>query len=456
MGHSGDTGRVPGRVSRRQVLKAGTLIPAGAALAAMGTRLGAGVARAQSGSPSTENFAGVHLIVTSRGAGFDDTGMFKRAVESWGKRTGGTVEFQIFSAFSDFDIKYAGYVTSQDPSVDLLYSYEGFNLTYGERLYEDLGPLVGDTSDFLPGALKTHTTLDGKLRVLPCQGELVLYAYNAKQYEDAGIDPDAPPDTWAGLYAFADAFRSADIYGHISGILAPGHNLPWFFTYYNSTGQKFLSDDRRSIAFDNPDFDLSLQTLMDGIDAGFYDPDGLYLATTYDHTKPFYNGSAASTTTFGELVMEALDPTKSPNAANIRTALMPGVKSGTSGTFNGYEGFAINQFGRNKDAALSFLLEMAGFDSQKSIALGENYTALPPSRLSVYQDADVQASYPLTDALFAQAQTETSRWGAPYFSEISAIFDDVLPRMAKKELPVADARAQLVERSNQAVTDYFA
>jgi ABC-type glycerol-3-phosphate transport system substrate-binding protein len=452
MGATRQASTGPGGLSRRAVLKAGAAVPAGALLASLAAR----GAHAQSTAPATEDFTGVHLIVTTRGAGFDDTGMFKRAVESWTARTGGTVEFQLFSAFTDFDIKYAGYVTSQDPSVDLLYSYEGFNLTYGERLYEDLGPLVGDTSDFLPGALKTHTTLDGKLRVLPCQGELVLFAYNAQQYEAAGIDPDAPPDTWAGLYEHADAFRSADIYGHISGILAPGHSLPWFFTYYNSTGQPFLSDDRRSIAFDNPEFDLSLQTLMDGIDAGFYDPDGLYLATTYDHTKPFYEGAAASTTTFGELVMEALDPEKSPNAEHIRTALMPGVRPGTSGTFNGYEGFAINQFGVQKEAALSLLLELAGFDSQKSVALGENFTALPPSRLSVYEDPDVEAGYPLTDALFAQAQTETSRWGAPYFSELSAIFDDVLPKMANKELTVAEARAQLVERSTQAVADYYA
>jgi hypothetical protein len=76
--------------------------------------------------------------------------------------------------------------------------------------------------------------------------------------------------------------------------------------------------------------------------------------------------------------------------------------------------------------------------------------------LSVYEDPEVKEGYPLTDALFAQAQTETSRWGAPYFSELSAIFDDVLPKMAKKELTVADARAQLVERSAQAVADYYA
>jgi multiple sugar transport system substrate-binding protein len=314
---------------------------------------------------------------------------------------------------------------------------------------------VGDTSDFLPGALRTHSTLDGKLRVLPCQGELVLFAYNAQQFEQAGIDPDSPPDTWAGLYEHADAFRAADGWGHVSGILAPTHALPWFFTYYNSTGEPFLSPDRRAIAFDNAGFDAALQTLQDGIDAGFYDPDGLYLASSYDHTKVFYNGGAASTTTFGELVMEALNPDMSPTAEHVRVMLMPGITSGTSGTFNGYEGFAINQFSQQKDAALSFLLEMAGFESQKSIALGENFTPLPPSRLSVYEDPDVKAGYPLTDALFAQASHPTDRWGAPYFSEISAIFDDVLPKMQKKELTVADARTQLVERSAQAVADYW-
>jgi ABC-type glycerol-3-phosphate transport system substrate-binding protein len=133
---------------------------------------------------------------------------------------------------------------------------------------------------------------------------------------------------------------------------------------------------------------------------------------------------------------------------------MPGVKSGGTGTFNGYEAFAVNQFSTKKEAALSFAREMAGFASQRSIALGENFTALPPSRLSVFEDADVKAKYPLADILFEQAKSNTNRWGAPYFADMSAIYDDVLPKMAKKELTVDAAHTQLVERVQEVIDEY--
>jgi len=143
--------------------------------------------------------------------------------------------------------------------------------------------------------------------------------------------------------------------------------------------------------------------MLDGLDSGFVDPDGLYLKTSYDHSKVFYNDAAASTTAFCEEAMNGLGKATGAGAAanksiiadQISFALMPGVKAGGSGTFNGFEAFGVNTFGKNKAAALSFIKEMAGFDSQKSIALGKDYTALPPSRLSVFSDPEVEGRLPL-------------------------------------------------------------
>ena len=308
-------GRAIGRSQRRRVG-----CPVGAPRRAPHRRLA---------SAPAENFSGQNIVVTSRGAGFDDTGMFKKAKADWEARTGGTVEFQVFTAFGDFDVKYAGYLASQDSSVDLLYTYEAFTQTYGERLYEDLS--AQDTSDFVPGTVTTARTLDGVFRALPAQAELVIFAFNADQFEKAGIDPDAVPDTWAGLYAFSDALKGQTKFGHASSILSPGHCLPWFLTYYNSTPSPLLSDDRTQLMFDNQDHKDSLQTLMDGIDAGFYDMDAMYLATSYDHTKIWYNGDAASTTTFTELIITGLDPAQSQIVDFVRRGEDAGRQVGRDG-----------------------------------------------------------------------------------------------------------------------------
>jgi ABC-type glycerol-3-phosphate transport system substrate-binding protein len=463
-------------LSRRQLLKAGVTAPLAAAfLAACGTSssstapsaapptaaASAAASAAPSAAPSAagENFSGITISVDTRSGSFDDTGTFKTAKENWEKRTGGKVKFNIFSDFSDFDKKYAGYIATKDGTTDVLYLYDAFVQTYGPRLIEDISSTAGDTSDFVPDDLKTFKTPDGKLRGLPVQAEMVIYMYNKKRYADAGLDPANPPGTWQELYKAASKLHVGKAYGHVAGWLAPGHALIWFLTFYNSTGSKLLSDDRQSLAFDNDDFELSLQTMLDGLTTGFVDPDGLYLKTSYDHSKVFYNDGAASTTAFCEEAMNGLGRASGAGAAanksiiadQIAFAIMPGVKAGGSGTFNGFEAFGVNTFGKNKAAALSFVKEMAGFDSQKSIALGKDYTALPPSRLSVYSDPEVKASYPLADMLGLQSKTNISRYGSAYFSDMSAAFDDILVKMFKKQVTVKDARSQLVTAVQKAI-----
>jgi len=70
--------------------------------------------------------------------------------------------------------------------------------------------------------------------------------------------PPIRPGTWQELYKAASKLHVGKAYGHIAGWLAPGHALIWFLTFYNSTGQKLLSDDRTTLQFDIDDFELSL------------------------------------------------------------------------------------------------------------------------------------------------------------------------------------------------------
>jgi ABC-type glycerol-3-phosphate transport system substrate-binding protein len=435
--------------------------PAASSAASAAATSAASAAPSAAASAAAENFSGKTLTVVTRSGSFDDTGTFKTAKENWEKRTGGKVTFNVFSDFGDFDTKYTGYIATKDPTVDVLYTYDAFNQIYGPRLFEDITETAGDTSDFVPDDLKTFVTPDGKVRALPVQAEMVIYMYNKKRYADAGLDPANPPATWPDLYKSAAKLHVGKAYGHIAGWLAPGHALIWFLTFYNSSGQPLLSDDRQSLKFDNDQFEQSLSIMLNALDSGFVDPDGLYLKTSYDHSKVFYQDGAASTTAFCEEAMDGLGRASGAGAAanksviadQIAFAVMPnvGIVSGATGTFNGFEAFGVNTFGKQKDAALSFVKEMAGFDSQKSIALGKDYTALPPSRLSVFNDPDVKASYPLADMLSRQSKGVIDRWGAPYFNDMSAAFDDILVKMFKKQVTVKDARTQLVTATQKAI-----
>ena len=81
-----------------------------------------------------ENFEGVTVRVWTT---LTPDQLVKNAKASWEPRTGGTVEITTLD-FGDVPIKYAGVIATQDPSVDVLYTYAGFMGQFGDRIYDDI------------------------------------------------------------------------------------------------------------------------------------------------------------------------------------------------------------------------------------------------------------------------------------------------------------------------------
>jgi multiple sugar transport system substrate-binding protein len=68
---------------------------------------------------------------------------------------------------------------------------------------EDLGY---KTSDYWPGAMKS-VTWDGKMYGVPTNNETMALIWNAKLFQEAGLDPDKPPATWDQLVQFAKQIK---------------------------------------------------------------------------------------------------------------------------------------------------------------------------------------------------------------------------------------------------------
>lgn len=64
---------------------------------------------------------------------------------------------------------------------------------------EDVGYL---SADFWPGALKS-VTWDGTGYGIPTNNETMGFIWNAKIFEDAGLDPEKPPATWDDVVAYS-------------------------------------------------------------------------------------------------------------------------------------------------------------------------------------------------------------------------------------------------------------
>ena len=181
-------------VSRREVLTTGAIASVGAFLAACQAGTTASPSPTASSAPSTgasvgpspspaEDWAGTTLRVWTT---LTPETLVKNAKASWEPRTGGKVEITTLD-FGDVPIKYAGVIASQDATVDVLYTYAGFMGQFGERIYDDIGPLAGDTSAWLPSTLAIMSPA-GVLRALPVHSETEIFIYNKEMFEAAGFE----------------------------------------------------------------------------------------------------------------------------------------------------------------------------------------------------------------------------------------------------------------------------
>src|SRR5215468_3252373 len=255
------------KVSRRSVLKASLAAPllGGAFLEACGN---AGTTTTTTNSPT--RFPGVTLTVYS---GVTSGQVADAAAKVWEQKTGGKVVVNKIP-FADRAVKYAGVIASQDPSVDVIYAYSGYVGQFGDRLYDDLTHLAGDTSDFVPATLKVLSS-KGKLLALPIHSEMEIYIYNKAMFRDAGMDPENPPTTWEELYKSASKLNVGSRYGCVVPWIES--TLTFYGVFLNSTPTRLLTDDRNQIAFNNADGLSAFTAINEGFQAKFFDPAAFFL-----------------------------------------------------------------------------------------------------------------------------------------------------------------------------------
>lgn len=455
-------------LTRRQILKAGTVAPLSAAFLAACTPTAAPSSAApssaapppSSAAPSSaapsespkEDFTGVTIQVWSGGTVAPPA---QKAAEKWKAATGGTAVVTVVP-FAERALKFAGLISAQDPSIDLLYISGQFAGQFGDRLYDDLGAAGVDTSDFVPAILPILSS-DGALRGLPVHSEMEIFIYNKTMFAAAGLDADSPPDTWEGLYAAAPKLIDGTRYGSaVPWTIGYGPGA-YFLVFLNSIPDaKLLSDDRTQVLFDNDAGLQAFKTIEAGFKAKFFDPNIDPTIDDYGTGNMFNAGQTASQINFAELWGYAVggDPTNFPSKLKpeeVGATILPGITSGTSGSINGFEGFGVNKFGTQKEASLSFLKYLTGPEYQKEMNLGKT---LPSSRTSVLNDAEVKAAYPVGEVLAAQGAYNLDRYAAPY--DWTPPFSDAFTKLYRGEIAAEEAHEQTVAGVKTIVQTYLA
>lgn len=379
------------------------------------------------------------------------------AATQWEELTGGKVEVTPVP-FAERAIKFAGLVTAQDPSIDLLYAAGSFVGRFGSRLYEDLGhPDLGiDTSIYVPATLPVLSS-NGTLCGLPIHSESMIYIYNKRMFEDAGLDPETPPDNWTDLYAAAAKLKSGDRFGCTIPWTTSLGTGAYYLIYLNSIdGAQLLSQDRTQVLFGDDNGLLAFERIEEGMKAGFFTPDLGQDFEDYATGKFFNDGNTASMINFAELWGYAVGTntadfptTLAPE--DVGSAVVPGVNPGNSGSVNGFEGLGINKFSQQKEAALHFLEFVTGPVYQLEMNLAGT---LPSSNSGVLDNPDVEAVYPVGPTIAAQGQGNLDRYASPFDWEPP--ISDALRQLYAGEITAKQAHTSAVAGVQKIVEDYLA
>lgn len=95
-------------------------------------------------------------------------------------------------------------------------------------------------------------------------GETGLYFYNSQLFEDAGLDPENPPETWA---EFDEATAALTQFSDDGAIEIPGSNLtmtaPVFLAQLYTNNGTLYSDDLKTVTWNSPEGIETLSWMLD-------------------------------------------------------------------------------------------------------------------------------------------------------------------------------------------------
>lgn len=158
-------------------------------------------------------------------------------------------------------------------------------------LLMDLTPYIETSdvvkvADIFPGPLAS-VTYDGGIYGIPRGANTIALYYNADMYKAAGLDPDAPPQTWEELYEAAKVLTKPDdnVYGLAFSANSNEEGTFQFLPWVQMAGGDYDN-------IDTPGSERALTLWKAFIDERLASPDSL-IRGQWDSTGTFNAGNAA-------------------------------------------------------------------------------------------------------------------------------------------------------------------
>ena len=268
--------------------------------------------------------------------------------------------------------------------------------------FEPLNDMITaeNSSEWLQSVVDMYT-IDGDLLAMPWYAGGAHMVYNGAVLEAAGVDP-MEVKTWDDFMAACEAISAA---GAADFCFSPSAKYAGNY-YYNigsilaSGGEEFFDAEGNPVFQDSELALKSFDLIAEGIEKGYFDPAGIAL----DDYETLIEFGAGTTAFMINSTWSATQATQNPELSAVTDSagimLIPGwSEDPRSGGVLYAGGLGLLSTSENKDAAKQFLAYITSEEAQKHHAIeGGNL----PTRMALYSDADIAASWPGFDVLAEQ------------------------------------------------------
>ena len=146
-----------------------------------------------------------------------------------------------------------------------------------------------DLTDYVPAYLQP-SQVDGVQYGLPFAAETTMLFYRTDRFEEAGLDPNHPPETWDEFQEYAEKLTDKDNAKYGFAVFAPESAFYFYPWLWQAGGEQLNPDDPNDVIWDSPEGQKAADFYAK---LAQYSPPDLLNATSWDGRVPFANGDVA-------------------------------------------------------------------------------------------------------------------------------------------------------------------
>lgn len=310
----------------------------------------------------------------------------------------------------------------------------------------DLDALGGGVDeDFVAPAraVSQYPVGTGTHYAVPFVGNVELFAFNTALFEKHGL---AKPESWDDVVAAAKTISEAE--DGVSGAVFRGKKanpiVTGFLPILWAHGARIVTDEGTA----GLDSDAALAALNTYLELAKYAPTGVETYNSSEVRDAIQTGATAmAIEVWPSWIPSMDDPEKSKVVGEIEIMAAPGQVEGPKPMLGSWL-LGVPATSERQDTARAFIDFLTSAEMQKRLALE---LGTPPTRASVYADADVVSAYRWYPAQVAALQEAQPRPRTAAWSKIEAIMGDYLQLALIGEMEPADALAEANERIARAL-----